>query len=165
MENITWLIHDLVVNNPHVTTEVITERLWDGSRLTSKTKYLCRKLNPNDLDASLKIEELEKLMLILNDVCKSDDSKDATGGCAIVHYLAGKLGMTAVKEAKPNDSLDFKKTLSSSLKILNAYSLKIIDCLLGEDPLASATRNNLRKESYKARSALLRLDALIGKKP
>ena len=167
METLSRLVHSVIVKNPFLPMEREAEKLSGRNRLASKTKYLYRKLNPDDNGASLKMDELTVLIELLNEACDSDESRDVLGGCAIVHYLAQKAGMVATRIDPEIETIqDERMAVAKSLKALYQYTVRIID-FLAETEMETphvAKLASMLDESYKVKSALLRLESVIGGK-
>jgi hypothetical protein len=154
------LIHDLVIDNPYRSVEQITVALWGSPYSPNRAKNLYRKLNPNDRGASLRPEELESLMMILDRAC-DEESRDRHGGAAIVHHLAAKAGMVAARRAGPGEGGG--RTATGSLRALGEYTVKILEYL--DEPGSPAAIEGVLGDAYKVHSALLRLESLLRPAP
>ena len=151
------LVHDLTIRHPYLTVEDITSRLLGEDRLTSKTKSLYRRLNPNDEKLILNIRHLEKLIDVLNEVCRDEDTLDTMGGCSIVHFLAARAGMVAARLVdRSKGSQEMEKALRRTLKTLHAFAGRALDYRAGE-PGPILDKNDF----YKVHSELLRLERSI----
>jgi hypothetical protein len=150
----SFFLQNLVLKHPYLSPIEIVGRLFGEDRISSKSKLLYRQLNPYDNGAHFDLNNLPRLIEILNEKL-SDEEKETKGGNAIIHFLCKKSGMVATQ------SLDEKKTeavkLSEPVKKLGNF-LSTLVVANGLTPTSAATL--ILDDGYEAQASLSKLISL-----